>query len=142
MSLNKLEYTKYNDALNFWQNPSDKIKMVCFTQEDCPFCDDFLPDVLLVTLKDLSNHFEWVFVDIDEATEMTFPVVNTPTAYFNIPNTKEKMPLVRVGGTTPQILKNDLEAMVDIKDKGKSLVQAFLEDRQPEISQWGQQFLN
>jgi thiol-disulfide isomerase/thioredoxin len=142
MSLNKLTYTKYTDVVNFWKKSSDKIKMVCFAQEDCPFCDDFLPDILLVALKEFKDHFEWVFVDIDEATEMPFPVVNTPTAYFHVPNTKEKMPLVRVGGTTPQILKNDLEAMIDIKDNEKTLVQAFLEDRQPEISQWGQQFLN
>jgi len=142
MALNKIDYTAYSDALTFWKTSSSKIRMVCFVQKDCPFCDDFVPDVLLVALKTLQDHFEWAFVDVDQATEMPFPVIHTPTAYFNIPNTKEKMPLVRVGGTTPQILKNDLEAMVDIKDKGRTLVQAFLEDRQPEISQWGQQFLN
>lgn len=142
MASDKLDYATYADAVLFWKTSSDKIKMVCFSQKDCPFCDDFLPDVLLAALKDFKNHFEWVFVDVDEAVEMDFPVVHTPTAYFKVPNTTEKMPLIRVGGTTPQILKNDLEAMVDIKDKGRTLVQAFLEDRQPEISQWGQQFLN
>lgn len=142
MAKNKLTYTAYLDAFNFCKTESTKIKMVCFTQKDCPFCDDFLPDVLLVALQELESHFNWVFVDVDEATDMPFPMVHTPTAYFYIPNTQEKMPLVRVGGTTPLILKNDLEAMIDIKDNGKTLIQAFLEDRQPEISQWGQQFLN
>lgn len=142
MAKNKLTYTAYSDALDFWKTESSKIKMVCFAQKDCPFCDDFLPDVLLVALQELEIHFDWVFVDVDQAADMPFPMVNTPTAYFYIPNTQEKMPLVRVGGTTPQILKNDLEAMVDIKDNGRTLVQAFLEDRQPEISQWGQQFLS
>jgi len=141
MAFNILDYTAYADAINFQKTPSAKIKMICFAQKNCPFCDDFLPDVLLVTLRELQNHFEWVFVDVDEAS-MPFPVVHTPTAYFYIPNTSERMPLVRVGGTTPKILKNDLEAMIDIKDNGKTLVQAFLEDRQPEVSQWGQQFLN
>lgn len=141
MALNILEYNTYQEAAIFSKTQSSKIKMVCFTKKDCPFCDDFLPDVLLVTLKELQEHFDWMFVDVDEAN-MLFPVVHTPTAYFYIPNTTEKMPLIRVGGTTPQILKNDLEAMIDIKDKGRTLVQAFLEDRKPEISQWGQHFLN
>lgn len=141
MALNSLDYTTYESAVTFCKSQSDKIKMVCFAKKDCPFCDDFLPDVLLVSLRELQDHFEWRFVDVDQA-DMLFPVVHTPTAYFYVPNTEEKMPLVRVGGTTPQILKNDLEAMIDIKDKGRTLVQAFLEDRKPEISQWGQQFLN
>lgn len=141
MAFNTLEYTSYSDAVVFQTSSSVKIKMICFVQKNCPFCDDFLPDVLLVALQQQHDHFEWVFVDVDEAS-MPFPVVHTPTAYFYIPNTSERMPLVRVGGTTPGILKNDLEAMIDIKDNGKTLVQAFLEDRQPEVSQWGQQFLN
>jgi len=139
MALNTLEYTDYKEAMKFMHAQSLKIKMVCFAKKDCPFCDDFLPDVLLVSLRQMSDHFEWRFVDVDEA-DMLFPVVHTPTAYFYIPNTAEKMPLIRVGGTTPQILKNDLEAMIDVKDQGKTLVQAFLEDRKQEISQWGQHF--
>jgi len=141
MAFNTLDYTPYADVIDFQKTSSAKIKMICFAQKNCPFCDDFLPDVLLVALQELQDHFEWRFVDVDEAS-MPFPVVHTPTAYFYIPNTSERMPLVRVGGTTPKILKNDLEAMIDIKDNGKTLVQAFLEDRQPEVSQWGQQFLN
>lgn len=141
MALNTLEYTEYEQAMEFMNTPSSKIKMVCFAKKDCPFCDDFLPDVLQVALRQLSEHFEWVFVDVDTAS-MLFPVVHTPTAYFYVPNTAEKMPLMRVGGTTPQILKNDLEAMIDIKDHGKTLVQAFLEDRKQEISQWAQHFSN
>jgi hypothetical protein len=131
-------YIKYSEALDFINSESTKIKVVIFSIKDCPTCDDFLPHVFEPLLQELSDHFEWVYVD-SESNDIPFPPVSAPTIYFNIPNVLEPMPIFRVGGTTPEILRKDIEKMVDIKDNKISLKEAFSEPIQ-EITSWVHRF--
>lgn len=130
-----MKYVSYNDALNFIKNESDKIKVVVFSIENCPTCDDFLPHVFDVEIKKRSEDFECIYVN-SEDSDIPFPPSATPTVYFYIPNVDEPMPFFRVGGTTPFILEKDLNGMVKIKNDGIPVAQAFsyIPD---EITSWG-----
>jgi thiol-disulfide isomerase/thioredoxin len=132
-----LNYTTYEEAVNFVKSTSDKIKVVVFLIKDCPTCDDFIPDVFDVEIKNRSEHFDVVYVDL-ESSSMMFPPLNTPTAYFYIPNTEYPMPIFRVGGTLPSILQNDLNAMVLVKNNEKTFEEAFFSNTVSEVTSWMQ----
>jgi hypothetical protein len=136
-----MKFVSYEEALNFAKSESGKIKVVGFILKDCPTCDDFVKDVFDVEIGNRSEDFEAVYVDLYE-NFMEFPPVSVPTTYFFIPNTNEEMPLFRVGGTTPNNLKNDLDRMVMIKNEGKTIVEAFYENAPPiELTTWMQRGL-
>jgi thiol-disulfide isomerase/thioredoxin len=125
----------YDEALTFLKNDSNKIKVVVFYIENCPTCDDFLPDLFNVEIEKRSDHFEVVYVD-SESQDIPFPPSATPTAYFYIPNTEEPMPFFRVGGTIPSVLEKDLDGMIKIKDEGILATEAFSFVPE-EITSWG-----
>ena len=136
-----MEYITYNEAVSFLEGSSSKIKAVIFALNGCTTCDDFVPDILEVELGSRED-FEYVKVDLAKAaTSMKFPPVSAPTTFFFIPNAAENMTLFRVGGTTPQILKNDLDAMVRIKNESLSLEDAFAGVNVGEVTQWVQRGL-
>lgn len=136
-----MNYVSYKDALSFLENSNDKIKAVIFGLQNCTTCDDFIPDVLELELSS-REEFEYVKVDLAEAaSQMKFPPVSAPTVFFFVPETDEPMPLFRVGGTTPGILKNDLDAMVKIKNSQLSLEEAFKDVNLGEVTQWVQRSL-
>ena len=130
-----MENVTYGEALSFIKNDSDKIKVVVFYIKNCPTCDDFLPDVFDVEIKNRSEHFDVVYVD-SEGSDIPFPPSATPTAYFYIPKTEEPMPFFRVGGTLPLTLQKDLDGMIRIKDEGISATEAFSFVPE-EITSWG-----
>ena len=136
-----IEFSSYEDVISFWNTPNSKIKCVIFYKKDCPTCDDFIPHVLEPALMSKSDHFDVRKICVDTGN-IPFPPANTPTVYFYIPYTKEPMPLVRTSGATPEILNNDLDAMIDIKDNGKTISQAFFENKAPVLSGWSQQMIN
>lgn len=130
-----MKYISYKDALDFINKNSEKIKVVVFSIENCPTCDDFLPHVFDPAIKERLDHFDVVYVN-SEGLDIPFPPSATPTVYFYIPNTKENMPFFRVGGTTPLILQKDLDAMIKIKDEEISSTDAFSYIPE-EITSWG-----
>jgi hypothetical protein len=131
-----MEYTLYNEALNFWNSENEKIKVVIFSLKDCPTCDDFLPHVLEpILINEYAEHFDVVKVDLAEDS-ITFPPIGAPTIYFSIPNTQEKMPLVRVGGIPESFLRKDLDTMIKIKDQGWTVAQALADTQYTEVSAW------
>lgn len=133
-----VEFTSYADALEFWNNPNDKIKVVYFYKKDCPYCDDFVPHILEEELKARADKFEWKKVCVDTGGA-PFPPSNTPCAYFTIPNTSEPMPLDRTGGTSRDVLSADFDAMIEIMDRGKTIDEAFFGDgKDMPISAWSQ----
>ena len=132
-----MNYVTYEDAVDFVKSESEKIKVVVFSIKDCPTCDDFLPDVFDVEVKKRSEHFDTVYVDLDSAN-MMFPPLNTPTAYFYIPNTEYPMPIFRVGGTLPSILQNDFDAMISVKNNEKTFEEAFFSKAPMEVTSWMQ----
>ena len=132
-----MEYTNYEEALSFWKEDNEKIKVIVFAIKDCPTCDDFLPDLFDVEINNRIDHFDVKYVDLETST-MDFPPISTPTAYFHIPNTDQPMPIFRVGGTIPSILQNDLDAMISIKDDGLTFEEAFFSKPQTEMTSWVQ----
>lgn len=128
-----MEFTSYEQALDFIKTPNGKIKVVAFVIKDCPTCDDFVPHVFEPAITERQDHFEMVKVDLATAN-MPFPPTGTPTFYFYIPNTTEQMPLFRVSGTVPSVLKNDLDSMIRVKDEGVSINEAFQKPK--EITSW------
>ena len=135
-----VDFTSYEEALNFWNTPNDKIKVVYFYKKDCPFCDDFVPHVLEPQLQSRSDKFDFRKVCVDTGG-VPFPPMNTPAAYFDVPNTvePEDMPLTRVGGTSNEVLAADLDAMVEIMEQGKTIDDAFFGDgKDIPISAWSQ----
>lgn len=130
-----MQYVNYDDAVSFVNSDSEKIKVVVFSLKDCPTCDDFLPDVFDVEIKNRAEHFDVVYVDLDTAN-MMFPPLSTPTAYFFIPNTDHPMPIFRAGGTLPSILQNDLDAMISVKNQEKSFNEAFFSNLPSEVTSW------
>jgi hypothetical protein len=134
-----IEFSNYNDAIDFWNGENSKIKCVIFYKHDCPYCDDFIPHVLEPALVAKEDHFDVRKICV-ETSGLPFPPVSTPVVYFNIPNTTEPMPLTRTSGATPEILENDLNAMISMKDEGKTIQQAFFEGKTPPMSAWTQFF--
>lgn len=131
------DFTPYNEMLNWWNAPSDKIKCVIFYKQDCPYCDDFVPHVLEAKLESKTDHFDVRKVCVDTGG-VPFPPYSTPMVYFTIPNTSEKMPLLRTGGATPEIVENDLNNMISMKDQGLTIQQAFFDGKPPVMSSWVQ----
>jgi hypothetical protein len=130
-----MNYVSYQDALNFINKESNKIKVVVFSIKDCPTCDDFLPHVFDPAIAQRSDHFEVIYVN-SESSDIPFPPSATPSVYFYIPNTQEPMPFFRVGGTIPSVLEKDLDGMINIKDEGVSATEAFSFVPE-EITSWG-----
>lgn len=130
-------FVSYDQMLEWWNTPNDKIKCVIFYKEDCPYCDDFIPHVLEAGLLQKQEHFDVRKVCVDTGN-VPFPPYSTPLVYFAVPNTSEKMPLIRTGGATPETVNDDLECMIDMKDNDKTINQAFFENKQPPMSSWAQ----
>jgi hypothetical protein len=138
----KMEYVTYEDLLNFWNAPNEKIKVVIFDLPNCETCDDFMRDVFEpIITTDYAEHFDVVKTDISDSS-ISFPPISNPTIYFNIPNsTDEPMPLIRVGGIPESYLRKDLDAMVKIKDEGLSIDEAFNNTPYAEVTSWIQRQL-
>lgn len=131
-----MEYISYTDALNFWNTPNNKIKVVIFALEDCATCDDFIPDIFeKMIIDEFSDHFDMVKVSLDDES-ISFPPLGLPTVYFYIPNTDEPMPLIRTGGAPEQMIRKDLQNMVKMKDENFSIEEAFADTHYMEISPW------
>jgi hypothetical protein len=130
-------WTTHRDAENFIKAPNDKIKVVFYVTKICPECDDFIPDVLEPLLAKYGDHFDYVKVDSDDP-DIVFPAQAYPTGYFYIPDTSERMPLIRYGGAVPDHVEDDLQAMIEVKDLGKTVEQAFFVDRRPGMFPYGQ----
>ena len=137
-----MEYVTYEDLLNFWNAPNEKIKVVIFDLPNCETCDDFMRDVFEpIITTDYAEHFDVVKTDISDSS-ISFPPISNPTIYFNIPNsTDEPMPLIRVGGIPESYLRKDLDAMVKIKDEGLSIDEAFNNTPYAEVTSWIQRQL-
>ena len=137
-----MEYITYEDLLNFWNAPNEKIKVVIFDLPNCETCDDFMRDVFEpIITTDYAEHFDVVKTDISDSS-ISFPPISNPTIYFNIPNsTEEPMPLIRVGGIPESYLRKDLDAMVKIKDEGLSIDEAFNNTPYAEVTSWIQRQL-
>lgn len=136
-----IEFSTYEDVINFWDSDNEKIKCVIFYKKNCPTCDDFIPHVLEPALINKSEHVDVRKICVDTGN-IPFPPSSTPTVYFTIPNTTEPMPLIRTSGATAEILTNDLDAMISMKDEGKTINQAFFENKEPVFSGWSQQMLS
>ena len=137
-----MDYITYEDALNFWNAPNEKIKVVIFELANCETCDDFMKDVFEpIITSDYAEHFDVVKTDISDSS-ISFPPISTPTIYFNIPNsTDEPMPLIRVGGIPEAMLRKDLDSMVKIKDESLSIDEAFSNTPYSEVTSWIQRQL-
>ena len=134
-----IEFSSYNETISFWNEENSKIKCVIFYKQDCPYCDDFIPHVLEPALDAKSEHFDVRKICVD-TSGLPFPPLSTPVVYFYIPNTTEPMPLIRSSGATPEILNDDLTAMISVKDEGKTIQQAFFDGKTPPMSAWAQFF--
>lgn len=132
-----MQWISQAEAEDFLKIPSTKIKVIYYVTKDCPHCDDFIPDVIEPLIEKYSDHFEGYKVD-SEDPDIKFPPQAFPTGYFFVPNTKEKMPLLRYGGAIPEYVEDDLQAMIEIKDQGKTIEQAFFVDRRPFLFPYGQ----
>lgn len=125
------------EAEQFLKTASPKIKVIYYVIKDCPHCDDFIPDVIEPLVEKYSEHFEGYKVD-SEDLDIKFPPSAFPTGYFFVPGTKEKMPLLRYGGAIPEYVEDDFHAMIEIKDQGKTIEQAFFVDRRPALFPYSQ----
>jgi hypothetical protein len=132
-----IDFISYNEMLNWWNLPNEKIKCVIFYKENCPYCDDFVPHVLEEKLIEKSQHFDVRKVCVDTGGN-PFPPYSTPMVYFSIPNTTEKMPLLRTGGATPDVVEEDLNSMINMKEQGLTIQQAFFDGKSPVMSTWVQ----
>ena len=132
-----MQWITQQQADTFLRSPNSKIKVIFYVTKICPTCDDFIPDVLEPLLEKYSDHFEAYKVD-SEDSDILYPPSSFPTGFFHIPNTKEKMPLIRFGGAVPEYVEDDLMAMIEIKDQGKTIEQAFFVDRRPFLFPYGQ----
>lgn len=136
-----IEFEQYEDVINFWNTPNTKIKCVIFYKKNCPTCDDFVPHVLEPALESKAGHFDVRKICVDTGN-IPFPPVNVPAVYFSIPNTTEPMPLVRTSGATQDILINDFDAMIEMKDNGKTINEAYFQNKAPVMSSWSQQLMS
>lgn len=133
-------YVTYEEAIGFINSSSNKIKVITFAIENCQYCDDFLPDVFDVQMSEMSEHFEVRYLDVRNQ-DIPFPPHYAPTFYFFIPGTQEPMPLLRSGGTLPELLRKDLEAMIAIKDQGLTIEQAYSGVEIPQPTMWMQRLI-
>lgn len=136
-----MEWITQKQADDFLRKSNNKIKVIYYVQKDCPVCDDFIPDVIEVLLEKYKDHFEAYKID-SEDPDILYPPQSFPTGFFYVPNTKEKMPLLRFGGATPEYVEDDFLAMIEIKDQGKTIEQAFFVDRRPYMFPYGQKKIN
>jgi thiol-disulfide isomerase/thioredoxin len=134
-----VEFSTYNETFEFWNSNNSKIKCVIFYKQDCPYCDDFIPHVLEPALEAKANNFDVRKICVD-TSGLPFPPLNTPVVYFSVPNTSESMPLIRSGSTTLEVLNDDLDCMIAMKNEGKTIQQAFFDNRAPVLSAWTQFF--
>jgi thiol-disulfide isomerase/thioredoxin len=132
-----MQWISQIEAEEFVKKSNSKIKLIYYVTKICPHCDDFIPDIIEPLVEKYSDHFEGYKVDSDDPNIM-FPPPAFPTAYFHIPNTKEKMPLVRYGGAPLAHVEDDFQAMIEIKDQGKTIEQAFFVDRRPQLFPYAQ----
>jgi hypothetical protein len=125
------------EAEEFVKNANSKIKIIYYVTKYCENCDDFIPDIIEPLIEKYSEHFDGYKVD-SEDPDIKFPPHSFPTGFFYIPNTNEKMPLIRYGGAPVEHVEDDFLAMIEIKDHGKTIEQAFFVDRRPQLFPYSQ----
>lgn len=132
-----MEWISQSEAEDFIKKPNSKIKLIYYVTRICPYCDDFIPAIIEPLVEKYSDHFEGYKVDSEDPGIM-FPPPAFPTGYFHIPNTTEKMPLIRYGGAPIEHVEDDFLAMIEIKDERKSIEQAFFVDRRQQLFPYSQ----
>lgn len=132
-----MKWITQTEAENFANKVHSKIKVIYYVTKICPECDDFIPDIIEPLIDKYFDHFEGYKVD-SEDKNIKFPPQAFPTGYFYIPNTTEKMPLLRYGGAPIAHVEDDFLAMIEMKDEGKNIQQAFFVDRRPYLFPYGQ----
>jgi hypothetical protein len=132
-----MEWISQIEAEKFANEPNEKIKVIYYVTKICPTCDDFIPDIIEPLIDKYSDHFVGYKVD-SEDRDIKFPPQAFPTGFFYIPNTTEKMPLIRYGGAPIEHVEDDFLAMIEIKDQGKSIEQAFFVDRRQQLFPYSQ----
>ena len=86
----------YDQALELSKKykDKDKITLILFKDEHCPFCNEFIPDVLEKILPDFQQHIDFYIVPNFEGNP--FPPPTTPVTYIYVPGkSKNKMPLIK-----------------------------------------------
>jgi thiol-disulfide isomerase/thioredoxin len=136
-----MQWITQKEAEEFVNRPNSKIKIIYYVTKFCDHCDDFIPDIIEKLVENYSDHFEGYKVDSEDPT-IKFPPQAFPTGFFYIPNTEEKMPLVRYGGAPIEHVEDDFLAMIEMKDQGKTIEQAFFVDRRPQLFPYSQKRSN
>lgn len=103
----------YDQALELSKKykDKDKITLILFKDEHCPFCNEFIPDVLEKILPDFQQHIDFYIVPNFEGNP--FPPPTTPVTYIYVPGkSKNKMPLIRPGAADINNVSTDLRRCV------------------------------
>jgi len=104
------------------KNLSDKLLVVFLTQKDCPVCGPWLQDIWGPIMQQKGNEIEAYKVYVED---MVFKPANSPTTYFFVPNKQEYNPIIRPGTAPFEMVWEDLERILEMKNTGKTIKEVF-----------------
>lgn len=117
----------YDQALELSKTYKDKNKItfILFKDEDCPWCNEFIPEVLEKVIPDFSQHID--FYVVPNFDNNPFPPTTTPVTYIYVPGKcTNTMPLIRPGAADIGNVSSDLRRAVQSMQDGLDLDQPRL----------------
>jgi len=117
--MKEITYSEALELANTYKD-KDKVTLIMFKDEHCPYCNDFIPNVMEVMENDFANDID--FYIVPDAKENPFPPTTTPVTYIYVPGKcTNKMPLLRPGAADIFNVSSDLRRVVDSKNNGLDL---------------------
>lgn len=112
----------YDQALKLSKTykDKDKITFILFKDENCPYCNDFIPNVVERMEEEHSKDIDFYLVPTSDGNP--FPPTTTPVTYIYVPGKcKNKMPLIRPGAADIYNVNADLLRAIQSKNEGLDL---------------------